>query len=379
MKKTILLIFIIIISLFTLTGCYYTNGIDNYYFIISLGLDLTDEGRLKLSVQTSSNSSGESGSSGSTQPSNYKIYSVEANTIDEGLNILDNYLNKKINLSHCSALIISEELAKKGIKTYMNTLSNNPELRHSCQIIISSTTAYDVMEKVSNSGEVFSARLYDYLTETTEYTGFTIETSFGQFFQALDNDYYQPTAVYTLVSDDTVQTAGFAIFKDEFMLDYMDVSNSIAHLIVTNDLNTCVITTDSPFEEGSEIDLKVSLYKKTDIDIDIINGTPLISVTIYPEGTVNSSGSTFNYIDNNNIKILENTVNSYFENLVKNYLYTISKKYNSDVTGFKALYKGNFFTREEFDKIHWDDVFQDSFFDVTINSKINSSNLFNKE
>ena len=67
------------------------------------------------------------------------------------------------------------------------------------------------------------------------------------------------------------------------------------------------------------------------------------------------------------------------EKLVKNYLYTISKKYNSDVTGFKALYKGNFFTREEFDKIHWDDVFQDSFFDVTINSKINSSNLFNKE
>ena len=163
------------------------------------------------------------------------------------------------------------------------------------------------------------------------------------------------------------------------MLDFMDLSNSIAHLIVTNDLNTCVITTDIPFEEGSEIDLKVSLYKKTDIDIDIINGTPLISVTIYPEGTVNSSGSTFNYIDNNNIKILENTVNSYFENLVKNYLYTISKKYNSDVTGFKALYKGNFFTREEFYKIHWYDVFQDSFFDVTINSKINSSNLFNKE
>ena len=98
------------------------------------------------------------------------------------------------------------------------------------------------MNKVSNSGETFSARLYDYLTRTAEYTGFTIETSFGQFYQALDNDYYQPTAVYTLVSEDTIQTAGFAIFKEEYMVGNLDVSNSIAHLMVTNDLDTCIIT-----------------------------------------------------------------------------------------------------------------------------------------
>lgn len=381
MKKTILLIILLVISLFTFTGCYYTNGIDQYYFIISLGLDISDNGLLKISIQTSSNSSDSSGSesSGSSQPSSYKIYSVEATTIDEGLNILDNYLNKKINLSHCSALIISEELAKKGVKTYISTLSNNPELRHSCQIIISSGSAYDVMNKVSNSGETFSARLYDYLTKTAEYTGFTIETSFGQFYQALDNDYYQPTAVYTLVSEDTIQTAGFAIFKEEYMVGNLDVSNSIAHLMVSNDLDTCIITTDNPFDSSNKVDLEIGLYKKTDISIDVINGTPYISITIFPEGTVRSSGSSFNYIEDKNITTLENTTNSYLENLLKEYLYNISKKYNSDIAGFKALYKSKFFTRDEFEKIHWNDIFQDSFFEVKVNTRINSSNLYSKE
>ncbi len=382
MKKILTLMIILNISLFVFTGCNNTTGIDNYYFIISIGLDLSDNGLIKLSVQNSSNSSeSESGGSSdsSSQSSTYKIYSVEANTIDEGIAILNNYLNKKINLTHCSALIISEELAKKGVKTYINTLANNPELRHTCNIIISSTTAYELMDKVSNSGEVFSARLYDYLTNTTDYTGFTVKSTFGKFFQGLDNDYYEPTAIYTKVNDSTVQTSGIAIFEKDCMIGHLDASDSIAHLITTNDLEESVITLDNPFLEGEKIDLKMSLYKDTDIDIQLINNTPFISISVYPEGAVLSSGNNFNYIDNENIKKLENNINNYIEKLLNDYLYTISKEYNTDIVGFKALYKSKFLTRDEFYKTHWDEIFQDSFFKITVNTKINSSNLFNKE
>lgn len=382
MKKILSLILILNLSLFTLTGCNYTNGIDDYYFIISLGLDVADNGLIKLSVQNSSTSSeSESGSSSgsSSQSSNYKIYSVEANTIDEGIAILNNYLNKKINLTHCSALIISEELAKKGIRSYINTLSNNPELRHTCNIIISSTTAFDLMDKVSNSGEVFSARLYDYLTNTTDYTGFTIKSTFGKFFQGLDNDYYEPSAIYTSVNDSTVQTSGIAVFKNDCMIGHIDVSQSIAHLIISSDLEDSVITLDNPFSEGEKVDLEISLYKNTDIDIELINNTPFISISVYPEGAVLSSGKSFNYIDDENIKKLENETNNYIEKLLNNYLYTITKKYNSDIVGFKALYKSEFLTRDSFEQTHWDEIFQDSFFDIKINSRISSSNLFNKE
>ena len=380
MKKIISFILILILALFTLTGCNYKRGIDEYYFIISLGLDKVNNDLIKINVQISSTSSETSSSSSdSSQASNYKIYSVEAHTIDEGITILNNYLNKKINLSHCSTLIISEELAKEGIDTYISTLSNNSELRHSCEVLISSTSSYDIMSKVSNSGEVFSARLYDYLTTSTKYTGFTIQSSFGHFFQALDNDYYQPTAIYIKVSDNTIQPDGIAIFQDNHMIDHLNVSNSIAHLIVTNELESCTITTENNFDVGEKLDLEINLYKNTDIDIEIINGSPLISITAYPEGTIRSSGSSFNYINNKNIKVVESTVNSYFEILLKEYLYNISKKYNSDIVGFEGIYRANFLTKNEFNQYHWDEIFQDSFFDVKINSKINSSNLFNKE
>lgn len=378
LKKFTLLILIFII-LFSFTGCYNTTGIDRQYFVVSFGIDLVENNLIKFSLQIPSSTSSGSESSSSAQASSYQLYSVEGETIDECISILNNYLNKKLNFSHCSALILSEEIAKKGIEPFINTLTNNTELRHSCKIIISSSTALDVLEKVANSGEVFSARLFDYLSTSAQYTGYTIQSTFGDFFQALDNDYYSPSCIYVSVNADTVQTNGIAIFNNSIMIGHIDVSNSISHLIVTNDLDTCTITIDNPFEENEKLDLDISLYKNTEIKIDIINGSPFITLTIYPEGTIRSSGSIFNYIDNNNITSVEHATTNYLEKILKDYLYTISKKYNSDIVGFKGIYQSTFLTKEEFDKIHWDEIFQDSYFKINLKTKINSSNLFNKE
>lgn len=180
-KNKIMYIFLLILILLTFTGCSSTNtGIDNYYFVVSLAIDKTENDNLKVSIQIPASSKSSEGS-GSSQASTANIYSVEAKTIDEAFIILDNYLNKKINLSHCSALIFSEELAKEGIKEYIYTLSNNTELRHTCQLVISSKAAYDVLEKISNSEESFSSKLFDYLTTSSDYTGLTISSTFGDF------------------------------------------------------------------------------------------------------------------------------------------------------------------------------------------------------
>ena len=378
MKRIFIIISCSLLLLFISTNSYNQTGLEHYYFVIAIGLDKSENDLLKFTVQLST-SKDESSSSGSSQANKFEIFSVQAKTINEAITILNNYLNKKLNFSHCSALILSEEIAKKGIEPFINTLTNNTELRHSCEIIISSSSALDVLEKVSNSGEVFSARLFDYLSTSSQYTGYTIQSTFGDFFQALDNDYYNPSCIYATVNNNTVQTNGIAIFNKSIMIGHIDVSNSISHLIVTNDLETCTITIENPFKENEMLDLDVSLYKNTDIKIDIINNTPLIWITVYPEGTIRSSGSIFNYIDNNNITSVEHATTNYLEKILKDYLYTISKHYNSDIVGFKGLYQSTFLTKEDFDKIHWDEIFQDSYFKINLKTKINSSNLFNKE
>lgn len=375
----IFIIILIVISLFTLTSYSTLNGIDNYYFIISMGIDEGQNGLLNLSVQVSSNDESSSSSSSTSQSSSSQIYSVEASSIDEGITILNNYLNKKINLSHCSAIIFSEKIATSGLKTYFNTLNNNTELRETCNLIISSSTAYELMKNVSNSGEIFSSRLFDYLTNSEKYTGYTNESTIGTFSKALHTTHCEPTAIYALVSNDVVQTAGIAVFKNEYMIGHIDSLSSIAHLIMKKNLKECNLTIDSPFEENEKIDLNLTLYKETNIAIELINGTPFFNIDIYPEANITSSGKKFDFINSENIKLVEDAANAYLSSIVKEYLYDITKNFDSDIVCFGGLYESKFLTEEEFNKLEWKKIFKDSFFKINVNTKVNSSNLFNKE
>ena len=177
MKKKILITIILIIFLFSLTGCYDASTIEDAYYIVAMGIDLTQNESYKISIQIAKNDSQSSESkSQSSQSSSYTIYTVEADTIDSGISILNNYLNKKINLSHCSAIIFSEELAKKGIGSLINSLANNQEIRPNTYILVSNQKASDILEKVSNSGENFSSRFYEYIINSVNYTGYSVNS-----------------------------------------------------------------------------------------------------------------------------------------------------------------------------------------------------------
>lgn len=376
-KKYITFFLILIILLFTLTGCYDSNGIENYYYIVAIGIDNATNGLISLSVQMAETKN--SSDSSTSQSSEYKIYTVDCESIDSGINILNNYLNKKINLSHCSAIVFSEEIARKGVKSYINILGNDTEIRPSCNLLISSGSAYDVLDKVSNSGENFSSRLYEYILHSVDYTGYTIDSTFSNFFSTINTEQIHSMAIYTVVSEDTIQNSGAAVFNDDIMVGTIPPLQTIAHLMITNELKSCMVSIKSPFHEGELIDLNLKKNTKPIIDVNLINHTPYITIDISVNASIDSSGEQFDYTLYENIQKVEKAANEYLESLAKDYLYNISKKYNSDVIGFSGMLASKFSTADNFDKIHWNEIFKDSFFEVKIDTKVTSSHLFNKE
>jgi spore germination protein KC len=217
MKKTFAIILILLFFLVTLTGCYDASSIEDSYYIVALGIDLADDNLYDISIQIAKNENSSS-ESNSSQSSSYSIYTVQAETIDSGISILNNYLNKKINLSHCSAIIFSEELAKKGIGNILNSLANNNEIRPNAYLLISEKKAINVLENVANSGENFSSRFYEYIINSANYTGYSAPTTFGEVFSDINNQYGDTVAIYTVIQDDTIQNNGLAIFKDDYMV-----------------------------------------------------------------------------------------------------------------------------------------------------------------
>ena len=335
MLKKLQFSILLVLILFCLTGCYDSTGIEDFYYAIAIGIDSTQNNTILLSIQTAKPNG--SSDSETSQSDEAKICTVECESIDSGINILNNYLNKKINLSHCSAIVFSEKIAKTNISKYVNNLGNNTELRPDCNIIVSSEKAIDVLDKISNSGEGFSARLYESILNSVDYTGYTLDATLNDFFFKFNNNQTEAVATYVIVNEDSVQNAGIAVFKNNMMIGTISPIETIAHLLITNDLKTCNIAINNPYKENETIDLNIKRVKPTNVDVSLVNNTPFIKIEASLECSINSSGSEFDYTSHNNVRIIEHSIENYLEKTLYDYLYIISKKYNSDIIGFSRI------------------------------------------
>ena len=90
-------------------------------------------------------------------------------------------------------------------------------------------------------------------------------------------DSHEATANYITIVDDTIQSNGIAVFKNQTFVGNLTVNESIAHLIVTNDLEHSVISIENPFIKNEFMDLDLEL-KNTNIDVTLVNNMPYIKV-----------------------------------------------------------------------------------------------------
>ena len=74
-----------------------------------------DNSDLKLSFQLSipskNSSDSSSGSSSSSDSADTVIDTIEAPTLESGISLANGYISKRMNLSHCKVIVISERVA----------------------------------------------------------------------------------------------------------------------------------------------------------------------------------------------------------------------------------------------------------------------------
>ncbi len=206
--KTKFLVFLCILSIILtlLSGCYDYRGIEDLAYATAMGLDVSEDKDLNLTLQFSIPSS--SSESGSSQSSKTDSISVGCSSISSGIGLINSYISKEVNLAHCKVIVMSEELAAKGISEYLDTLANNVEIRPDCNIIISRCPAKDFIKNASPSIETLTARYYEVALNSSEYTGYTTSTILDDFLSAIKSTYEQGHAILGGVNTGGDSSAG---------------------------------------------------------------------------------------------------------------------------------------------------------------------------
>ncbi len=206
-----LLILISLSCLCLLTGCYDSDGIETKAYVIAVGIDKGEHDTLKLSLQIailsgSDSTSGGGGSGDSSSSESSTVLSVDCSSIDSGISLINSYISKKINLSHCKAIIISEELAYEGVSNVIYSLVNNIETRPDCNVIISRCKASDFLEYSSPIFESNPANYYELILNSTEYSGYVADLILADFYSNLLSTHSQSAAILCGINNEQTHT-----------------------------------------------------------------------------------------------------------------------------------------------------------------------------
>ncbi|MCX7843207.1 MAG: Ger(x)C family spore germination protein [Clostridia bacterium] len=413
-KISLLLMISILFSMFS--GCFDRREIDELAYVMAVGLDKGKTNALRMTLQIAipsaatgggkENGGGEGGSE-----SSYEI-TVETPTIYSGINIANTFVSRQLNLSHTKALIFSEELAREGVKPYINAITRNREFRPDMNVLVSKTSAEKFIRNVKPRLEANTARYYELTLAGFNYTGFIANTDFHKFYRqsvAIDQ---QPVAILAAVSsyegsedikleDSTykdkgrdlpfegdfkagkipnsgglkAEVMGLAVFRGDKMVGELDGEEAGMYLMATGEYNYSSMTFLDPVTKNNFIVLNVKQSRMPQQRIKMEGDNPHIYTKLILEADIMSIQSGINYEKPENLSKLEEAAENSIKEGMLRYLNRTARELNSDICGFGAHLKKNFLTWQDWVKFDWPGRYKDCKFDVEVDLKIRRPGL----
>ena len=184
MIKFYAVVVLTLVFIYAFSASYTSDSVDNISYVIALAVDV-NEGEQNLQVtfefmDTSAFSSEQSGDSKGAI-----IDTVTSTSINSAINLLNAYIGKEVNLSHCKVVVFSDKLAEKGISSEVSELMNNIQVRPSTNIIICKGNALEYIQNSTSQLEKILTKYYDIFPNSSEYTGYTSNIMIGEFYNYL--------------------------------------------------------------------------------------------------------------------------------------------------------------------------------------------------
>ena len=448
MKKKFIIILILFVVFITFiagfSNSYVSHRIEHLAYVLVLGIDKGEKARLKISTQFINVPSSSSGAS--SDSSQIVLTSCEANSMFSGLNLLNSYIGKEINLAHCSVIVFSEEIAKEGISSEIYSLINNEEIRSSANIVVTNCKAYDYINNSKPNLENLTSKYFDTFDITSKLTGYFSNITLGDFFNNLSESNSDPIAVLgglnstarseenksssnsseesssssnsgnsgningeasnsnsssqdveeqekqdietnqnnlvagksSIVGRRGTEDLGLAIFSGDKYIGELTVWESICHSLITNSIDTCIISVEDPLVENKQLEIQLSPNKKSKITSNIENGDININIELNLIANIISLNSNINYEDTDTINKISTATQNRLNDELNKYFDKIARKYNVDIDKYYLSILKYFPYQKNFDDFNYKEKLKNANFNCNTHVNIISSLLITK-
>lgn len=370
-------VFIMICSLFLLTGCWNNQELDKTVLVHGVGLDKSDE-QLKISVEiikpTSNQEGGQGGGKGSGQ---HIVLEKNADTFLEGARGLIRYAKRRLQFGHARAWIISERLAKGNFFQVLDSVSRDQMFRLNSHPFVTQEDPSDILSTPTLYENLTSLELVTALEQTqfiAEYAPLTLREFYKLTEGPIPNAYIPMISIKKAGEQTITSIDGTAVIKNNQMVGKLNTEETMGLNWLLNHVEGGSTTVS--LDENEKVSLEITKAKtKTK---PILNGRQLnVGIQTKIEGTL-SDNMTTKRINEAFLKEIEKKISHHVQNEIHTTLKKLQKELETDITEIGLETHRTY--PEQWQTIHseWNDIFANAKISIDVDANITHEGLINE-
>lgn len=384
-----------------LAGCTGAREAEEVGYAVAVGLDKSDQpGMVNVSYQLAT----PQGAGEKDVSSKAEVITITSVSLAEVRNLLTSAIAPTPSLHHLKILILGEEFARQGVMNTIGAAQRHPEFRGSMFVVVAQGTAKDFLENNKPVFEFSPSKHYEVQMGSGAHSGYLLPTSMHEFYIRLKSGSGQPYALLVgtnpksktgeergtkipgdktkdyLAGDipreggNSIEYLGTAVFNGDKLVGKLTNTETRLLAILLGRLPHSFMTVDDPLMAKKAVNVALRLGSKPKINVEIVDGIPLININIMLEGEISSIASGINYEDPKYLSILEEQYSQIFKKRMSDFI-RHTQELNSDVAGFGYFARSRFRTVSEFNEYQWNQKYSQAQINVDVTTRIRRTGL----
>ncbi len=392
-KKTFLAILLTVFAI-SVGGCWDRKELESMGLVQTLGLDLAENNEVMvtcmIAIPSKLGATAEGGGSG--EGPGVLLISMNAPSIYEAFNLMNTTVNREVTLLQNQALIIGEDIAKSGIKPWIDNLLRFRDMRRTLLIFVCKGKAADIM-KIQPKLDPNPAEYFRDLVMTSKRTGMFPLTNLHDFirrYQSSAQENYAPLLMEYKPSQSSepppqssengesgngekpeseepteVRIAGTAVFKSNRLVGHLDLYETQVLQIITNQFQEAFLTLPDPLRKETKITFRLTRSKPTRIKY-IKNEVPSFTVDIWMEASLISIESTIDYTTPQMEEFLRQKIAAALRHRIEKVIEKTQNDFRSDIFGFGQKVRHSMLTTTEWERYRWPEKYTKSKVNINV-------------
>lgn len=406
MRYKLMLVTIMALSVL-LAGCRTSKETDEVAFIVAMGLDKAEQGKIKVTYQivVPRAAGGLQGTAQEIKGGPAIISSITAPDIPEARNLLSASMSRYANLSHMKAIIISEDLAQSGISDIIAPLQRYREFRGGIFILVVKGKAEDFMAGNQPKFDYLPTKFYESFEFSSEQSSYHLRADLHDFYIRLKDQGASPYATYiglnpltgedkpagekspNIKADDYLagdiprtgtanpgEFIGTAVFSGGKMVGTLDSAETRLLAILKSDFPRGFMVLADPLEAQKALTVNMRLGSAPKIDVDLIDGQEVIKINLFLEGEMASIPSGINYEKVGYREPLEEEISKLVTQEMQGFI-RHTQELGSDVAGFGYHLRSHFSTYDKLQEANLEELYKTANVEVQVTTKLRRTGL----